>query len=283
MICIYHNDLDGKCAAAIVAKKFNGMNERLLFLKMDYKDHLELEKIGVVEDVIIVDFSFNPEMMDLLTSHTAGEITWIDHHVTAKDFPYQYLSGLRNFGEKDSAGCELTWEYFLLDDKVPLAVQLIGDYDKWALKLSDSKSFYEGMKLVPNEPSSSIWEKLFYDNANCKRIIQMGKVAILYQDNYCENLCKSFGYKTELDGIKAYACNQYMFGSGGFGKRFHEYPICIAYIHDGEKFMVSLYSETVDVGQIAKRHGGGGHKGASGFICEELPFKRSLMKEMAVA
>lgn len=40
-----------------------------------------------------------------------------------------------------------------------------------------------------------------------------------------------------------------------------------------KQFTVSLYSETVDVGAIAKAHGGGGHKGAAGFVCDTLPWK----------
>ena len=56
--------------------------------------------------------------------------------------------------------------------------------------------------------------------------------------------------------------------------KLRRYPVCIAYIHDGEKFTVSLYSESVDVSVIAKAHGGGGHKGAAGFICAELPFTK---------
>ena len=41
------------------------------------------------------------------------------------------------------------------------------------------------------------------------------------------------------------------------------------------KWNVSLYStkEHVDCGAVAKSFGGGGHKGAAGFQCEELPFE----------
>jgi oligoribonuclease NrnB/cAMP/cGMP phosphodiesterase (DHH superfamily) len=187
------------------------------------------------------------------------------------------LPGLRNFEDKGDAGCELTWKYFYPALPLPMAVRLIGDYDKWALKMPDSKVFYEGMKLLPNAPDSDIWIDLLADNPNdVYAVIKSGRTATTYRDNYCAGLCKSFGYEAELDGHHAYACNQYMFGSGGFGERFGKYPLCIAYIHDGKKFTVSLYSETVDVGAIAKAHGGGGHKGASGFVCETLPFQRRL-------
>ncbi len=270
MICIHHNDLDGRCAAAIVGK----VRPDSIFIETNYNrplpDLLSLQN----QDVIIVDFSFKPDEMQRIVDHSAS-VTWIDHHATAKDYPYQHLSGLRDFRDKSRAGCELAWLYMFPNRTMPLAVQLIGDYDKWALNIPDSKIFYEGMKLLKNGPKESIWESLLSDEGfqPCQTIIQMGKTAILYRDNYCNGLCNSFGYETEIDGNRAYACNQFMFGSGGFGHRFHQYPLCIAYIHDGNRFTVSLYSETVDVGKIAKEHGGGGHKGAAGFVCETLPIR----------
>jgi len=271
MICIHHNDLDGKCAAAIVGKYFGG---KLSFHETDYKDVVPLTKVAG-EDVVIVDFSYKPEAM-LQIVESANSVVWIDHHVTAKDYPYQYLTGLRNFDDKKFSGCELTWLYYFPMDKMPLSVQLIGDYDKWALKLDDSKVFYEGMKLEKNGPEEYVWRELL-DTAyyqKVKKIAEAGKCAILYRNNYCDGLCRSFGYETELAGHRAYACNQYMFGSGGFTHRFAQYPVCIAYIYDGKRFTVSLYSETIDVGEIAKKNGGGGHKGAAGFACDVLPFKR---------
>jgi hypothetical protein len=123
-----------------------------------------------------------------------------------------------------------------------------------------------------DNPSSYEWEILLQDNHYTSFILNDGKVAIQYRDAYCAGLCRSYGYETEIDGVRAYACNQYMFGSKGFGEKFDEYPLCLAYIHDGRKFVVSLYSTTVDVSEIAKNYGGGGHKGASGFVCDKLPW-----------
>lgn len=92
---------------------------------------------------------------------------------------------------------------------------------------------------------------------------------------YCEKICQEFGYEIEWEGHRAFATNFYQFGSKGFGDRMSEFAFCAAYIHDGERFTVSLYSiKDVDVSVICKKHGGGGHKGAAGFVCENLPFVR---------
>ena len=276
MICVHHNDLDGKCAAAIVNKWHGNNPERLLFIEMDYDRIIDWGAVVAKnKKVIIVDFSLKPEVMNKLLSITK-DVIWIDHHVTAKEYPYQDLPGLRNFEDKAMAGCELTWSFFFPFKQIPWAVSLIGDYDKWALKQQPACfQFYEGMKLQDSSPLSSLWLDLFSEKGmeNCYDIIETGKAAIKYRDNYCAGLCKSYGYETEIDGHKAYACNQFMFGSGGFGERFKEYPLCLAYIHNGRKFTVSLYSTTIDVSIIAKNHGGGGHKGAAGFTCDNLPWR----------
>lgn len=275
MICIHHNDLDGRCAAAIIAKSFPGGG--IFFHETDYKDPAPEDNNIRNMDIIIVDFSYKPEVMDRIIK-VAKSVTWIDHHTTAKDYPYQDLPGFRDFKDKSMSGCELTWKYYFPTQFMPDAVRLIGDYDKWALNYQpECFEFYEGMKLKLKEvmfPGSSFWEILLKDNYWIPQIIEDGKTAILYRDNYCNDLCRSFGYETEIDGHKAYACNQFMFGSKGFGHRFEQYPLCLAYIHDGVKFTVSLYSTQVDVSAIAKKYGGGGHKGAAGFVCDILPWEK---------
>lgn len=276
MICIHHNDLDGKCSAAIVNLKFSN-SHKIVFIETDYARKIDFKTIIEPEEkVVIVDFSLKPDVMDDLLLITKNVI-WIDHHITARDYPYQYLDGLRNFEDKAMSGCELTWYYFFPCGQIPRSVQLIGDYDKWALKFKpECFQFYEGMKLIENDPTSFTWNELL-DCGYYKKVVEIiesGKAAIKYRDNYCKGLCSNYGYETEIDGNKAYACNQFMFGSGGFVDKFLEYPICLAYIHDGKKFTVSLYSQIVDVSIIAKNHGGGGHKGAAGFVCECLPFKQ---------
>jgi nanoRNase/pAp phosphatase (c-di-AMP/oligoRNAs hydrolase) len=57
------------------------------------------------------------------------------------------------------------------------------------------------------------------------------------------------------------------------------YPVCIAYVHDGEKFTVSLYSTTVDVSKIAKKFGGGGHKNAAGMTLSNEQFMKLIGKK----
>jgi oligoribonuclease NrnB/cAMP/cGMP phosphodiesterase (DHH superfamily) len=243
---------------------------------MDYAKPCPIDMIQRDDTVVIVDFSFKPDVMAKVQTATDIGTIWIDHHATAKDYGY-LCAGLRDFTNKGPSGCELAWKFFFPNDVVPQAVNLIGDYDSWRLQITPGCfRLYEGLKMEDQSPQSRLWHRLLDDTDTdaVEEIAEHGKACIAYRDNYCGDMVKSYGYETEIDGVRAFACNIFRFGSQSFGTKFTEYQICLAYIHDGKKFTVSLYSETVDVSAIAKAHGGGGHKGAAGFTCDTLPFGR---------
>ncbi len=295
MKIFHHNDLDGRCAAAIAfrwVREEQRHIKRFELFEVDYKDKINVDQFNPGEYVVIVDFSFKPEVMIPILKKGV-HVTWIDHHKTAAHYNYGVtLPGLRDFCEKGKSGCELTWEYFNSRRSIPRAVELIGDYDSWRLQCQpECFEFYEGLKMEDTNPESRLWDFLFetswsgvvagFPTALALRrnllkrteINTQGKAAIRYRDSYCEKICHDFGYEINWEGHKAFATNFYQFGSKGFGERMEKYDFCVAYIHDGKRFTVSLYSvKGVDVSEICKRYGGGGHKGAAGFVCDKLPW-----------
>ena len=52
----FHNDLDGRCSAAIV---YNFYDKSANYIEVDYKDKIDVDAIKPNEEIIIVDFSFN--------------------------------------------------------------------------------------------------------------------------------------------------------------------------------------------------------------------------------
>jgi len=278
----HHNDADGRCAAAIMVKWHDRgpQTSDIVFHEVDYKSKIDIDVIKKGDKVAVVDFSFLPETMAKIRER-ADEVIWCDHHVTAKEYGYDDLAGYRDFSKKGLSGCECTWKFCFPDRAIPRAVELIGDYDSWRMELAPAcLKFYEGIKTFDTQPfHDDFWSvllnfsKQFDQDTLVDEILWIGKSCIKYRNNYCKDIREGYGYNTFIDGHTAFATNMYHFGSQGFGEKFQQYPVCIAYIHDGKKFTVSLYSETVDVSEIAKKFGGGGHKGAAGFVCEALPFK----------
>lgn len=289
MICYHHNDLDGKCAAAIVKRAYDfghflvDNNQELRFREIDYKDNPDFTKeFKFGEIVVIVDFSFKPEKMKELLHGTDKErVIWIDHHETAKEYDYGVdLPGLRDFSpECKKAGCELAWEHFFPAADMPEAVQLLGDYDTWTFKYKEkTELFQQGMKMFDSDPNNGEWALLFCGPSGSGRLIKeavlQGTLILRYRDRFCLNYRKHCAFETNFEGYNCIAMNLHQLGSQAFGDEVDKYDIAIAFVWDGEQWTVSMYSSGIHVGEIAKKHGGGGHKGAAGFVCKELPFSR---------
>lgn len=301
MKCFYHNDLDGRCAAAVVYiwVGLPVLDNRLLdtceFIEINYNKTFPIDSIKHEERVWIVDFSISPDEMKKLLSITK-DVTWIDHHKTAidkyADFPFA-IKGVRKDGE---AGCSLTFKYvhwwsargdepYDLNKTnqyipVPDAIKLAEDWDIWKLQYGDkTKAFQAGMGMKNTSPDSELWFDLLAKGNSLEDIIRNGHVALAYRSQWAKDFMKSWSFPVEFEGYKCIAANLGSCNSEYFNSVKDGFDIMMPFVFDGKKWTVSLYSTTIDVSQIAKKYGGGGHKGASGFQCEALPFTSRLLTE----
>ena len=291
MKCFYHDDADGKCSGFWVRMAAPlAINPDVLEMHaINYNMPFPIGSIIKDEPVYIVDFSISPDEMTQLLEITK-DVTWIDHHKTAiekyKDFP-QEIRGVRMDGV---AGCMLTFCYLYemtfygtggikpfeekMTEKAPLFTHLIADWDIWAFKYYDiTRYFHAAFESYDFEPNSSCWDMLINNEEN--KLIEQGKIILNYQDQYHKKYCQARGFETVFDGFKAYALNLGMCNSDVFKDvDSSAYDLFISFSFDGTVWVVSLYSKTIDVSEIAKKHGGGGHKGAAGFCCSELDLKK---------
>lgn len=270
MICFHHNDADGRCAGAIVYRKYPWCR----FVEMDYNKKIPFDMIFEEEGIWIVDFSFKPEDMERLCGITQ-DIVWIDHHKTILDHPYNKpnVKGIRNINQ---SGCYWAWGYIYPDEVTPCAVSLISDYDTWTLVMPDSKAFRFGLDLYNHGPTDDIWYDLLNPLSELRVdvIVEKGQTVLRFIDRFGQDYIKSYGFEIpDFEGFRCIAQGVYSFGSTFYGPLIDEYDICIAFEWTGQNWIVGLYSIKTDVSVIAKKYGGGGHKGAAGFVCDELPFK----------
>ncbi len=265
-LCLYHNDADGRASAAIVRR---AIGAEMSLCEMKYGDSLPLEDVLVSDHIIIVDFSLEREDMERLSAY--HKLTWIDHHKTALndlvDISEQW-PGVRDTSE---AACVLTWGYFFPDKPVPLAVKLVGDRDIWRWDHQDTGAFNEGLyQLNTNPRNDRLWGPLLDDDRSLlNEIIEHGRALREARLKSIQSSTARYGFPVILEGYRTLAIN--MRGSGDLGEhiRNHGYQIAYCYIDnllDGELYtFVSLYSDEVDVAEIASHFGGGGHAGAAGF------------------
>lgn len=277
-LCIYHRiDLDGQCSAAIVRRKYPDAE----LFGWNYGDEIPWGLLEDCDEVILVDVSFGPYVMLGLETglRKNRNVVWIDHHKSAiadAERGYANFPGIRRDG---TAACELTWEFFFPDQVMPMTVWMLGRWDVWAwpnLDLRDEiEAFQFGLRSVDTRPENDeIWKPLLDGDSWYGAYINTGKAIISYRNQQNERLSRS-SFETEIDGHRVLALNAGG-GSTTFDPVWKDHPDCVAmlsFFWTGTKWTCSLYSDRgFDCSNIAKNHGGGGHAGAAGFQCAELPF-----------
>ena len=281
MKCFYHNDMDGKCAAAIVRRKFPEM-AKADFIEMDYDKPFPFDVVAEDEDVVIVDFSLQKDGdFDKLVELTEGVI-WIDHHKSAIEKHSGKVGCLPGVRDTSKAGCVLTWEYFYAGDEdtmaqpVPKIVELLGDYDIWAFKHGDdTRNLQAGVKLEETHPCNTQWELWFYAESSVHKMIDNGKLIRRFLQRGWKERINQIGFYAEFNGYRVICCNSPKCGSMLFDSVDHEtYDFMMPFYCSDRGWTISLYNtKGIDGTEIAKKYGGGGHPGACGFQCKQLYFK----------
>jgi len=279
MICLYHSaDLDGFCSGAIVKYKFPECD----LYGINYGDDVPWELIMKHKKVYIVDFClqpFNPDMMQLMK---IADVTWIDHHKSSIEEAVDYMYDCKGIQLEGTGACILTWEHLFPGEKIPLIVTLLGKYDVWDHSDKRGIPLQYGMRILNTNPNNQELWSMYFEDVSIDHIIEEGKLIIKYIDQENEIYCRSCAFEVELEGLKCIAINRLITNSKLFDSIWDDkkYDAMLTFGWRKNKWTVSLYSdkENIDVSKVAKKYGGGGHRGASGFQCEELPFRLNALE-----
>ncbi len=287
MKCFYHNDIDGKCSGAIVARYTNNYRKDD-YIEYDYSTSIPVEKLKNGETVYFVDLSFSVNTrnsLEEIIKTKKCQIIWIDHHQSSMDliekFPeYNNLLGIRKEG---ISGAALTWMYFNDCDfeKCPRFIQLISKFDCWQLDEPNILRFKYALEARDYDIFESIWSTLIRDENNQRQFLDKmvgeGKIIEKYAKNELKEYRKRNGFESEIEGMRCFVVNRSI-NSLVFGDKIDDYPIVSTYVYDGTRYKYSIYTSNpdVDCAKIAEKYGGGGHRKAAGFVSNENIF---LLKE----
>lgn len=273
MICIYHSrDLDGFTSGAIVKRKY----PEAKLIGYDYGQDLPLDQIPAGEPIIMVDVSMPMDTMNMLNEHSNHQFTWIDHHISAINDYYSspYMDQWEVALENGKAACEISWDYFFPEERMPEFIELLGMYDTWRNqdKIKWDRwimPFQFGMRQICNSPET-LPSYLFKDNgSDLVAISNQGKSILSYKASSDALMCKRAAFEAKIGGMRAICINSCGLNSDAFKSVYDEkkHDVMVPFFFDGKKWIFSLYTthENVDCSIIAKKMGGGGHKGAAGF------------------
>lgn len=279
-LIIYHSaDADGCCAGAIA---HYAEPDSILHGMPGYDSPIPWDKIHAADEIVLVDFSFQPwkNMLDLFC--TVKKVLWIDHHKTAIEAWNQFdpiftLSNVIACLQDGIGACVSTWRAYF-ETPVPRFVQLIGEYDVWDHHDPDACKLNAALKMFPMQPEDGIWGNLLHDKQGniLEDLVRRGDSIMLFQEAEAKRLMQST-WHARWRGLDLLVLNMQQVNSNVFTQgrawdpeRYH--AMCV-FSRRPTGWHVSLYTDRkdVDVSEHCKAMGGGGHAGAAGFQPKEIP------------
>jgi oligoribonuclease NrnB/cAMP/cGMP phosphodiesterase (DHH superfamily) len=263
-LVIYHaNCIDGFTAAWVAWLKFGDVATE--YVAANYGD-----TAPTVEgrDVLVVDFSYPRDVM-LGMREVASSLLVLDHHKTAQ----ASLEGLP-FAKFDMArsGAGIAWDE-LHGGERPWLVDYVEDRDLWRWKLSGSKPINAWISACKRD-DFAMWGALYGDGA--PRALARGEAVLTFIDRYVSEMVEQ-ARLVRFEGHEVPIVNApYINISELVGKLAESAPFALGWFHRADGlYAYSLRSrgaDGVDVSEIAKKYGGGGHQNSAGFtVAERLP------------
>ncbi len=258
---IYHADCNDGFGAAWSAWKLLGNKAEYHAAK-----HGDLPPDVSGKNVAILDFSYKNNIIKDMISQ-ANSLIVIDHHKSAMIELHDIAN---THFDMSRSGAMLAWNFFHPTKEPPKLIEYIQDRDLWSWKLPYSREFSAAFDMVPFdfEVFSEFEDDSTFDDA-CKR----GSYILAYSKTVIKRICDKAVLRT-WRGKSVYIVNSphWMSEIGNKLSPDCDFVVIWYFDHDRHEYRVSLRSfhDEVDVSEIAKEWGGGGHKQAAGFSLRSL-------------
>jgi oligoribonuclease NrnB/cAMP/cGMP phosphodiesterase (DHH superfamily) len=211
--------------------------------------------------VAILDFSYNNEITKQMIQDSSGLIV-IDHHKSAM----VELHDISNTHfDMTKSGARLAWDFFHPGKEAPKFIDYIQDRDLWKWELPYSKEFSAAFDMIPF--AFEEFEK-FEDDSVFDDAVKRGSYILAYSKTVVKKVCDK-ATQRKYRGLNVMVVNSSHWMSE-IGARLSpdcDFAMIWFYDHDDRQVKVSLRSfhDHIDVSEISKTYGGGGHKKAAGF------------------
>lgn len=268
---ITHNDLDGVGCAILLEKVFPDIQ----IFSIDYRELNDLLPVvlakAVNDKVFITDISLNGEQAVLCNNH--GQVQHIDHHSSNKK-----ISDAYDWSFTDTSHCATYHLFKMLSNYAHLEdyqdfVELVDNYDTWGQGTQPSEEAQDLNRLL-----KMIGAETFVARFKFSGSVELSEteLAIIAVDRFQEEQYLKFAL-TRTQAMKdpddhvflLISAEQFTSSLGNYLlQQFPEADYVL--ILDTLRDKASLRSKgAVDVGELAKSCGGGGHKKAAGFQLNE--------------
>lgn len=279
-LCIYHGNCADGFGAAWVFKRF--ADRDFDFHPGTYQD-APPDVAG--RDVYLVDFSYKRAIVETMLQQ-AARVVLIDHHKTALDDLAPLMEGgygaptVEHLCSLDHSGAVLAWKWLNgnNESEMPQLLRHIEDRDLWRFALARTREIQANVFSYPYD--FDVWDELM--KADPQKLADEGAAIERKHFKDIEELIRVVTREFVIGGYTVPVANlPYTLTSDAGHALAKGKPFAGCYwdTPQGRVFSLRSTDEGIDVSEIAKQYGGGGHKHASGF---RVPYGHELTRVKGV-
>lgn len=263
-LCIYHgNCADGFTAAWVVHTYHKGKNHVNIEFYPGVYQSPPPDVTGL--QVLMVDFSYKRPII-LEMAKQAKSILIIDHHKSAEQDLVDLPNNVETIFDMEHSGAMLTWLHFFggHPDDAPDLIKRVEDRDLWRFKFSDTREIQAN--IFSHEYTFENWDKLAA--AGMSELAREGKAIERKHFKDIKELLAITKRRLNIGGYNVPAASLPYTLSSDAGHIMGEsepFAVCYWDTPTGRVFSLRSSETGIDVSEIAKKYGGGGHKHAAGF------------------
>lgn len=217
------------------------------------------------KDVVLVDFSYKRPIMEQIIA-SARSVLVLDHHKTAAEDLHD-LPGAEVVFDMGRAGSRIAWDYYFPHEAPPPVLLHIEDRDLWRFSLPRTREIQANIFSYPYD--FAIWDRLM---ASDPAVLAVEGEAI--ERKHFKDIAELLGVvqrRMVIGGVNVPVANlPYTLVSDAAHKMAQGEPFAGCYwdTPKGRVFGLRSSDNGMDVSEIAKRYGGGGHRNAAGFTVD---------------
>ena len=307
----YHSaDADGKLSGFLMKWaieeniiKMDRRFEKIEMVPFNYNFSIFWDSIHVDDIVFWLDVSAKPEEMEDMYDIINGKMIWIDHHSSIEETHsnvHLKCPGIRNFKK---AACQNVYDFLAtkgtftpeqenIFKNMKSFVDIVGTLDIWDKSVVNSEDEWEldylsityALNSLTTDPSTDIgikfWKSFIGEciDGTVSELIEDlredGRVILSYVNIRNRDLCRSYGFSAQLEGLNVFALNQGIAGGHTFRCVNGNYDAFVSFVKSGKKnnYSVSVYTNDndIDLNDKLGHIGFKGHPGAGGFRCDNF-------------
>lgn len=285
-LCIYHGGCDDGFGAAFAVNLFFAGD-----VEFHYGVYHEDPPDVSGRDVLLVDFSYERAVIDRMANQ-ARAVVILDHHKSAAEdlAPFAVHRSrpgalgwddvprlLRELKERnrppvialfdmERSGAGITWDFFFGSRPRPWLIDYVEDRDLWRKALPHSDEIAMALSSYPQDFDT--WQRII--DAGADALLADGRAIHRYYRTLVDAL-KRNAVRAVIGGVDVPVVNApIQFANEVAGELAEGEPFAACYWNHPRGTTYSLRSRQggMDVSEIAKLYGGGGHRAAAGFTVD---------------